>query len=76
MAQTMRAAVIYEPGGSEVLKLEKRPVPTPQPGWVRPHWRKGIMTIGTRTTSVLVTNGERPRIPCFMIHDFASWLTT
>ena len=34
MTQTMRAAVIYEPGGAEVLKLEERPVPTPQPGWV------------------------------------------
>ena len=30
MTQTMRAAVIHEPGGAEVLKLEERPVPTPQ----------------------------------------------
>jgi NADPH:quinone reductase-like Zn-dependent oxidoreductase len=31
---TMKAAVIYEPGGPEVLKLESRPVPTPQQGQV------------------------------------------
>ena len=31
---TMRAAVIYEPGGPEVLKLETRPVPSPAKGQV------------------------------------------
>src|SRR5215468_404680 len=31
---SMKAAVIYEPGGPEVLKIESRPVPTPQPGEV------------------------------------------
>jgi NADPH:quinone reductase-like Zn-dependent oxidoreductase len=31
---TMKAAVIYEPGEAEVLKIESRPVPTPQPGEV------------------------------------------
>jgi len=30
----MKAAVIHEPGGPEVLKIESRPVPTPQPGEV------------------------------------------
>jgi NADPH:quinone reductase-like Zn-dependent oxidoreductase len=30
----MRAAVIYEAGGPDVLKLETRPVPAPQPGEV------------------------------------------
>src|SRR4029077_7242202 len=28
--RTMKAAVIYEPGGPEVLKIETRPIPTPQ----------------------------------------------
>jgi hypothetical protein len=28
----MKAAVIYEPGGPEVLKLERRPLPSPRPG--------------------------------------------
>jgi NADPH:quinone reductase-like Zn-dependent oxidoreductase len=31
---TMKAAVVYEPGGPEVLKLETRPVPTPRSGEV------------------------------------------
>jgi NADPH:quinone reductase-like Zn-dependent oxidoreductase len=31
---TMKAAVIHEPGGPEVLKLERRPIPTPTPGEV------------------------------------------
>ena len=30
----MKAAVVYEPGGPEVLKIESRPLPTPQPGEV------------------------------------------
>jgi NADPH:quinone reductase-like Zn-dependent oxidoreductase len=31
---TMKAAVIYEPGGPEVLKVESRPIPTPKAGEV------------------------------------------
>jgi NADPH:quinone reductase-like Zn-dependent oxidoreductase len=31
---TMKAAVIYEPGGPEVLKIESRPIPTLQAGEV------------------------------------------
>src|SRR6516164_2331457 len=31
---TMKAAVIHEPGGPEVIKLESRPVPTPEAGEV------------------------------------------
>jgi NADPH:quinone reductase-like Zn-dependent oxidoreductase len=30
----MKAAVMYAPGGPEVLKLESRPIPTPQPNQV------------------------------------------
>jgi NADPH:quinone reductase-like Zn-dependent oxidoreductase len=32
--RTMKAAVIYAPGGPEVLKIETRPIPTPQAGEV------------------------------------------
>jgi NADPH:quinone reductase-like Zn-dependent oxidoreductase len=32
--RTMKAAVIYEAGGPEVLKIESRPIPTPQVGEV------------------------------------------
>ena len=31
---SMKAAVIYQPGGPEVLKIESRPIPTPQAGEV------------------------------------------
>jgi NADPH:quinone reductase-like Zn-dependent oxidoreductase len=31
---TMKAAVIYEPGGPDVLKIESRPIPIPRPGEV------------------------------------------
>lgn len=34
MTRTMRAVVVHEPGGPEVLKIEERPVPEPQPGQV------------------------------------------
>jgi len=32
--RTMKAAVIYEAGGPEILRIESRPVPVPQPGEV------------------------------------------
>ncbi len=31
---TMKAVVIYQPGGPEVLQIEERPIPDPKPGWV------------------------------------------
>jgi NADPH:quinone reductase-like Zn-dependent oxidoreductase len=34
MPTTMKAAVIREPGGPEVLKIESLPVPIPKRGWV------------------------------------------
>ncbi len=34
MSATMKAAVIYEAGGPEVLKIENRPIPKPQDGQV------------------------------------------
>jgi hypothetical protein len=34
MTGTMRAVVIYTPGGPEVLKLEERPIPIPKAGEV------------------------------------------
>ena len=34
MPTTMKAVVIREPGGPEVLKIENLPVPIPKPGWV------------------------------------------
>lgn len=34
MALMMKAVVVHEAGGPEVLKIEQRPVPTPGPGEV------------------------------------------
>lgn len=34
MTDTMRAAVMHAPGGPEVLRIERRPIPQPQPGEV------------------------------------------
>jgi NADPH:quinone reductase-like Zn-dependent oxidoreductase len=34
MPATMKAAVMREPGGPEVLKIESLPIPEPPPGWV------------------------------------------
>ncbi len=34
MTKTMKAAVIREPGGPDVLKIEEHPVPAPGPGEV------------------------------------------
>src|SRR5215471_9320992 len=31
---SMKAAGMYAPGGPEVWKVESRPIPKPQPGWV------------------------------------------
>ena len=58
MAQTMRAAVIYEPGGSEVLKLEKRPVPTPQPGWVLIK----VKAFGLNRSELFTRQGHSPNV--------------
>jgi len=33
-SQTMRAVVIREPGGPEVLKIEDWPMPQPENGWI------------------------------------------
>lgn len=35
----MRAVVVYEPGGPEVLRLERRPVPPVREGWSLVHVR-------------------------------------
>jgi hypothetical protein len=32
--RTMKAAVLYEPGDAEMLKIEERPIPTPRHGEV------------------------------------------
>jgi len=58
MAPMMRAAVIYEPGGSEVLKLEKRPVPAPQPGWVLIK----VKAFGLNRSELFTRQGHSPNV--------------
>ncbi len=58
MTQTMRAAVIYEPGGPEALKLEERPVPTPQRGWVLIK----IKAFGLNRSELFTRQGHSPNV--------------
>ena len=58
MAPTMLAAVIYEPGGSEVLKLEKRPVPAPQSGWVLIK----VKAFGLNRSELFTRQGHSPNV--------------
>ena len=58
MAPTMRAAVIYEPGGPEVLKLEQRPVPAPQSGWVLIK----VKAFGLNRSELFTRQGHSPNV--------------
>ena len=58
MTQTMRAAVIYEPGGPEALKLEERPVPTPQLGLVL----NKIKAFGLNRSELFTRQGHSPKV--------------
>ena len=58
MTQMMRAAVIYEPGGSDVLKIEERPVPTPQPGWVLIR----VRAFGLNRSELFTRQGHSPNV--------------
>jgi NADPH:quinone reductase-like Zn-dependent oxidoreductase len=55
---TMRAAVIYHPGGPEVLKLENRPIPTPQPGQVLIQ----IKAFGLNRSELFTRQGHSPNV--------------
>ncbi|GAB1731478.1 hypothetical protein NU195Hw_g1090t1 [Hortaea werneckii] len=52
----MRAAVIYTAGGPEQLKLENRPVPTANPGWVLIR----IKAIGLNRSELFTRQGHSP----------------
>ena len=58
MAPTMRAAVIYEPGGPEVLKLEQRPVPAPQSGWILIK----VKAFGLNRSELFTRQGHSPNV--------------
>jgi NADPH:quinone reductase-like Zn-dependent oxidoreductase len=55
---TMKAAVMYAPGGPEVLKLESRPIPTPQPNQVLIH----VRAFGLNRSELFTRQGHSPGV--------------
>ena len=58
MTRAMRAVVIYEPGGPEVLKLLEWPVPTPQLGWVLIR----VKAFGLNRSELFTRQGHSPDV--------------
>ena len=56
---TMKAAVIYEAGGPEVLTLESRPVPVPKPGEVLIR----VKAFGLNRSEMFTRQGLSPGVP-------------
>jgi len=59
MAESMRAVVIREPGGPEVLVVEERPLPLPGPGEVRVR----VSAAGVNRADLLQRRGQYPTPP-------------
>jgi NADPH:quinone reductase-like Zn-dependent oxidoreductase len=55
---TMKAAVIYEAGGPEVLRMETRPVPVPQPGEVL----IAVKAVGLNRSELFTRQGLSPDV--------------
>lgn len=55
---TMKAVVMYAPGGPEVLKVETRPVPEPQPGEVLIR----IRAFGINRSELFTRRGDSPGV--------------
>jgi NADPH:quinone reductase-like Zn-dependent oxidoreductase len=58
MMTTMKAAVIHEAGGPEVLKIESRPVPTPQNGEVLIR----VKAFGLNRSELFTRQGHSPGV--------------
>jgi NADPH:quinone reductase-like Zn-dependent oxidoreductase len=55
---TMKAVVIHEAGGPEVLKLEERPIPEPRPGWVLIR----VRAFGLNRSELFTRQGHSPNV--------------
>ncbi len=58
MAETMKAVVMHEPGGPEVLKIERRPVPQAQPGQVLIR----VEAFGLNRSELFTRQGHSPAV--------------
>ncbi len=56
---TMKAVVIHEPGGPEVLKLESLPIPVPKPGEVLIR----VKAFGLNRSELFTRQGHSPNVP-------------
>src|SRR5216684_6416088 len=54
----MKAAVIYEAGGPEVLKIERRPIPTPKSGEVLIR----VKAFGLNRSELFTRQGHSPNV--------------
>ena len=55
---SMRAVVIRETGGPEVLKLENMPVPKPKAGWVLIR----VRAFGLNRSALFTRQGHSPNV--------------
>src|SRR5258706_10291588 len=58
MMTTMKAAVIHEAGGPEVLKIERLPIPTPQRGEVLIR----VKAFGLNRSELFTRQGHSPSV--------------
>jgi len=67
----INAAVIYEPGGPEVLKLETVPVPTPKDGEVLTY----VKASGLNRSELFTSQGHSPsvKLPRVLVLKRAAW---
>ncbi|HEX5934763.1 MAG TPA: zinc-binding alcohol dehydrogenase family protein [Pseudorhizobium sp.] len=56
--QTMKAVVIREPGGPDVLRVEQWPVPVPRAGWVR----IAVKAFGINRSELFTRQGHSPSV--------------
>ena len=54
----MKAVVIHESGGPEVLKLESRTVPEPKPGWILIR----VRAFGLNRSELFTRQGHSPNV--------------